>query len=230
MTISTPRPHFECVIITIFPEMFRALTDFGVIGRACERGILKVSMLNPRDFTADTYRRIDERPYGGGPGMVMMAEPLYQAIQAAKTKLGPAVPVYFLSPQGSVLTQKKVREWAGSSSMILLCGRYEGVDQRLIDECVDAEISIGEYVVSGGELPAMIVIDAITRLLPGVLNDPESALQESFETEGALDYPVYTAPRIWHEKPVPPVLLSGDHQKIKVSRLHRNDKEEATAL
>lgn len=218
MTRSMPCRHFECLIITIFPEMFRALTDFGVIGRACEREILKVSMINPRDFTKDSYRRVDERPYGGGPGMVMMAEPLYQAITAAKTQLGAATPVYFLSPQGPVLTQKKVREWAGTSSMILLCGRYEGVDQRLIDECVDAEISIGEYVVSGGEMPAMILIDAITRLLPGVLNDPESALQESFQAEGELDYPVYTAPRVWHEKSIPSVLLSGDHQKIKAWR------------
>lgn len=218
MTRLTPSPRFECLIITIFPEMFRALTDFGVIGRACERGILKVSLINPRDFAPDNYRRVDERPYGGGPGMVMMAEPLYQAIAAAKAQAGVAVPVYFLSPKGPVLTQRKVREWSKTSSMILVCGRYEGIDQRLIDECVDAEISIGEYVVSGGEMPAMIVVDAITRLLPGVLNDPESALQESFETEGELDYPVYTAPRVWHDKPVPPVLLSGDHTKIKAWR------------
>ena len=208
----------QIAIITIFPEMFKALTDFGVIGRACERQIVNLHFFNPRDFTEDTYRRVDERPYGGGPGMVMMAEPLCQAITAAKSQLGTGAPVYFLSPQGEVLTQKKVQTLATVDKLILICGRYEGVDQRLIDECVDAELSIGQYVVSSGEMPAMIVIDAITRLLPGVLGDPESALQESFQNENELDYPVYTAPRIWHDQEVPAVLLSGDHKKIAAWR------------
>lgn len=150
--------------------------------------------------------------------MVMMAEPLFRAIQAAKSKLGSETPVYFLSPQGPVLNQHTVRELAEIDKMILICGRYEGVDQRLIDRCVDRQISIGQYIVSGGELPALILIDAITRLLPGVLNDPESATLESFSNENDLDYPVYTAPRVWQEVPVPAVLLSGNHQKIKAWR------------
>lgn len=205
-------------LITIFPEMFTSLTNFGVIGRAFTQEKVKLHFFNPRDFTEDNYRRIDERPYGGGPGMVMMAEPLFRAISAAKERLGADTPVYFLSPQGEVLKQKKVQALSSQAKFILICGRYEGVDQRLIDECVDAEISIGEYVVSGGEMPAMILIDAIVRLLPGVLGDPESAIQESFQNEGEFDYPVYTAPRIWHEKEVPQVLLSGDHKKIDLFR------------
>ena len=205
----------DIALISIFPEMFSALTDSGVIGRACQNKTIRLHFFNPRDFTQDRYRRIDERPYGGGPGMVMMAEPLYQAMTAAKETLGAGTPVYLLSPKGIVFSQKQARSLSQSTKIILVCGRYEGIDQRFIDECVDAELSIGEYVVSGGELPAMIVIDAITRLLPGVLNDPESAIQESFSTDNALDYPVYTAPRIWHDRETPAVLLSGDHKKIE---------------
>lgn len=208
----------KIALISIFPEMFSALTNFGVVGRAFKEGVVTIQFFNPRDFTTDAYRRIDERPYGGGPGMVMMPEPLYCAIVAAKKALGSDTPVYFLSPQGNVLTQKKAQALSMAGDFILICGRYEGIDQRLIDECVDEEISIGEYVVSGGELPAMILIDAITRLIPGVLGDPESAIQESFQNEGELDYPVYTAPKIWHEREVPRILLSGDHKKIAAFR------------
>lgn len=209
-------PCFKCAVISIFPEMFRALSDFGVIGRALDRSIFTLSYFNPRDFTLDPNRRIDGRPYGGGPGMVMMAEPLYQAIQAAKKEVGQDTPVYFLSPQGAVLTQKRVLELSAASSMILLCGRYEGVDQRLIDACVDGEISIGEYVVSGGELPAMVLIDALVRHLPGVLGHPLSALEESFSDEGAaFDYPVFTQPKEWHSQFVPDVLFLGHHENIK---------------
>ena len=216
-------PQLNCAVITIFPEMFRALTDFGVIGRALERSIFTLSYFNPRDFATKSNRRVDERPYGGGPGMVMMAEPLYQAIEAAKNALGHKTPVYFLSPQGPVLTQKKVRELSATSSMILLCGRYEGVDQRLIDAYVDAEISIGEYIVSGGELPAMILIDAIVRLLPEVLGHPLSAVEESFSNpeDLAFDYPVFTEPRDWKGQAVPEVLLSGHHEKIKAWRKNK---------
>ncbi len=205
-------------LITLFPDMFKALTDFGVIGRAFERQLISLTLFNPREFTHDVYKRIDDRPYGGGPGMVMKAEPVFQAIQAAKAKLGATTPVFFLSPQGPVLTQKKVRTLSTTKKMILICGRYEGIDQRLIEECVDEELSIGQYVVSGGELPAMILIDAMARLLPGVVGDPYSVLQESFSNENELDYPVYTAPRVWHDRAVPEVLLSGDHQKIKLWR------------
>lgn len=208
----------QIALITIFPEIFQALTEFGVIGRAFTRGIVKAHFFNPRDFTKDNYKRIDDKPYGGGPGMVMMAEPLFQAIMAAKRTLGEDTPVYFLSPQGEVLTQQRAEQFSKTQKFILICGRYEGVDQRLINECVDGQISIGEYVVSGGEMPAMILIDAVTRLLPGVLNDPESAKQESFQNEKELDYPVYTSPRNWHGQEVPEVLLSGDHKKIAIWR------------
>lgn len=208
--------------ISLFPDMCKALTDFGVIGRAFDRGLVSLHLFNPRDFTEDVYKRVDDRPYGGGPGMVMMAEPLFRAIQAAKSELGFETPVYFLSPQGPVLTQSKVRELSQTSKMILICGRYEGVDQRLIDHSVDHQISIGQYIVSGGELPALILIDAITRLLPGVLNDPESATLESFSNENELDYPVYTVPRVWQEESVPAVLLSGNHQKIKAWRQQKH--------
>ena len=213
--------NMQLAIISIFPELFSSFTQLGVVGRAFERKIATATFFNPRDFTEDNYRRIDQRPYGGGPGMVMLAEPLYRAIQAAKAQLGEDTPVYLLSPKGPVFKQAKARELAATAKMILICGRYEGIDQRLIDECVDAEISIGEYIVSGGELPAMIVMDAIIRLLPGVLNDPESAIQESFQTEGELDYPVYTAPRFWHDQAVPEVLLSGDHKKIAALRKNK---------
>jgi tRNA (guanine37-N1)-methyltransferase len=218
MTLSIKTPSLKCAVISIFPEMFHALTGYGVIGRAAERGILDLQCFNPRDYTKDAYRRVDQRPYGGGPGMVMMAEPLYQAIQAAKAALGKETPVFFLSPQGPCFTQKKAAEWATLPAMILLCGRYEGVDQRLIDICVDAEISIGEYIVSGGELPAMVIVDAVTRLLPGVLGHPLSAVEESFSEGDRLDYPVFTEPHTWQGHEVPEVLRSGHHEKIKAWR------------
>lgn len=202
------------VIISIFPEMFSALTDFGVIGRAVKTGKVAITLINPRDFTTDNYRRIDERPFGGGPGMVMMAEPLYQAILKAKEMLGADTKVIYLSPQGSVFKQAYASELLKLDRMILLCGRYEGVDQRLLDECIDEEISIGDFVVSGGELPAMLMVDAMARLLPGVLNDESSALLETHQGE-LMDYPNYTMPRVWHDLAVPEVLLSGDHKAIQ---------------
>jgi len=208
----------EIALITIFPEMFNSLSQFGVVGRAFEKGIARLHFFNPRDFTHDNYHRIDERPYGGGPGMVMLAEPLYQALCAAKAQLGQSTPVYFLSPQGPVFSQKMATQLSKSKNMILICGRYEGVDQRFIDAYVDHEVSIGQYIVSGGELPAMVILDALIRLLPGVLGDPESALQESFQNEDELDYPVYAAPRSWQDHNVPEVLLSGNHKKIKAWR------------
>lgn len=202
-------------IISIFISMFEALTQFGVLRRAFQNGIVSLSFFNPRDYSTGNYKRIDERPYGGGPGMVMMPEPLFQAVHAAKRELGENTPVYYLSPQADVLTQQKVQQMSTLEKFILVCGRYEGIDQRFIDQYVDAEISIGQYIVSGGEMPAMILIDAIARLLPGALGDPESALQESFQHGNELDYPVYTAPRLWQGHAVPAVLLEGDHQKIK---------------
>lgn len=211
-------------VITLFPDMFDAFSKYGVTGRAVQSGLVQLLLINPRDFTEDPHRTVDGRSYGGGPGMVMMAEPLYQAIHKAKVLLGEKSPVIFLSPQGIVLTQARVnqmahpKENAHPGSFILLCGRYEGVDQRLIDLCVDEQISLGEFVVSGGELPAMMLMDAVTRLLPGALGHAASALQDSFMHEGQLDHPHYTRPRVWKNQPVPAVLLSGDHGAIAAWR------------
>ena len=201
-------------IITLFPEMFAAFSDWGITSRAVKKKLIQLSFFNPRDFTQDAHRSVDDRPYGGGPGMVMMADPLFQAIKAAKKQLGEKTPVYYLSPQGPVFSQQKAIEFAQTDKMILLCGRYEGIDQRLLDHHIDAEISLGNYVVSGGELPAMMVMDAIARLLPGVLGDPESAQQDSFMQEGVLDCPHYTRPENWQGFEVPKVLLSGHHKDI----------------
>ena len=203
-------------VVTLFAEMFAAITDYGVIGRAFTQGKVQLECLNPRDFTDDAYQTVDDRPYGGGPGMVMLAEPLWQAIQSAKRKASQA-PVIYLSPQGEPLTQGLLQELATMPELILLSGRYEGVDQRLIDKAVDREISIGDYVLSGGELPAMVLMDGVARLLPGVLGHECSAEQDSF-TDGLLDCPHYTRPEIWHGASVPDVLLSGHHAKIAAWR------------
>ena len=207
-------------VITLFPALLEAVKGCGVVGRAFERGLASLLCINPRDFTQDKYQTVDDRPYGGGPGMVMLAEPLFQAIQFAKQAL-PNAKVIFLSPKGTPLTQSKLRELSNQSELILLSGRYEGVDQRLIDEVVDEEISIGDYVLSGGELPAMVVIDGITRLLPDVLGHHDSAQQDSFS--GAwLDCPHYTRPETWHGQVVPKVLLSGDHKAIEAWRVDQS--------
>ena len=214
----TVTAKFRCAVISIFPEMFAALTGFGVVGRAFESHLLALSLYNPRDYCIDPRRRVDERPYGGGPGMVMMAEPLYQAIHAAKTDLGADARVVYLSPQGPRFNQKKAAQILECEKLILLCGRYEGVDQRLLDLVIDEEISLGDFVVSGGELPAMMLLDAVARLVPGVLGDPQSLVQESFQNGAESDYPVYAEPRVWREQGVPEVLLSGHHEKIKAWR------------
>lgn len=208
---------FRLGVISLFPEMFRAITDSGITSRAVKNGLLALEYWNPRDFTEDAYRRVDDRPYGGGPGMVMLIEPLRQAISAAKAAMqadGLVPKVIYLSPQGRVLTQDGVRELATEPSLILLCGRYEGIDERLIRREVDAEWSIGDYVLSGGELPAMVLIDAVTRLLPGALGSEASAEEDSF-TDGLLDCPHYTRPEVYAGEEVPKVLLSGDHAAIK---------------
>jgi tRNA (guanine37-N1)-methyltransferase len=207
-------------VITIFPEMCELLTQFGVTGRAKDRQLLEVNYWNPRQFTHDPRATVDERPYGGGPGMVMMAEPLAQAIDAAKAKLGADTKVCYLSPQGKVLNQAKVKDIVNQGKLILLCGRYEGVDERLIQSYVDEELSVGDYVLSGGELPAMILIDAVTRLIPGALGHADSAAQDSF-SEGLLDYPHYTRPEDWRGEKVPEVLLSGHHEAILKWRMQQ---------
>jgi tRNA (guanine37-N1)-methyltransferase len=207
--------------ITLFPQMFDALSQYGVTRRAHERGLWRVRTWNPRDFTRDVHRTIDDRPFGGGPGMVLMAEPLARAVEAARA-LDPSVPtlrswVICLSAAGRPLTDARVKELACEGArghgLILVCGRYEGIDQRFIDEMVDEEISIGDFVLSGGEIAAMSLIDALVRQLPGALKE-ESVRDESF-ADGQLDAPQYTRPESWRGRPVPPVLLSGDHARIE---------------
>ncbi|HWS74371.1 MAG TPA: tRNA (guanosine(37)-N1)-methyltransferase TrmD [Quisquiliibacterium sp.] len=206
-------------VITLFPAMFDALTQQGITSRALERGLWALRCWNPRDFATDAYRTVDDRPYGGGPGMVMMAEPLVSALHAIGHDRGGAKrgPVLHLSPRGRPLTHARVVELSAEPAITLLASRYEAVDQRFIDRHVDEEISVGDFVVSGGELPAMMLMDAIVRLLPGALNDPRSALEESFAT-GLLDCPHYTRPEVFEELPVPPVLVSGHHARIALWR------------
>lgn len=208
--------------VSLFPEMFDAITRYGVTRRALEQAIWQFAAWNPRDFTTDSYRTIDDRPYGGGPGMLMIASPLEQAIAAARARQqqqGVARShVVYLSPQGQPLTHQRVAELAAMPGLILLCGRYEGIDERLIDREVDEEISIGDYVLSGGELPAMTLMDAVVRLLPGVLNDVQSAYEDSF-VDGLLDCPHYTRPEEYRGVRVPDVLLSGNHALIAKWRL-----------
>ncbi|MCC2638075.1 MAG: tRNA ((1)-)-methyltransferase [Moraxellaceae bacterium] len=204
-------------LVSLFPDMFRALTDSGITGRAVKNGLVNLEFWNPRDFTEDAYHRVDDRPYGGGPGMVMLIEPLRRSIAAAKAAAqakGLQPQVIYLSPQGRVLTQAGVRELAAGQAFILLCGRYEGIDERLIRREVDAEWSIGDYVLSGGELPAMVLVDAVTRLLPGALGSEASAAEDSF-SDGLLDCPHYTRPEVYEGEEVPAVLLSGDHAAIR---------------
>ena len=204
-------------VITIMPEMFRSVTEYGVTGRAFKEGLVSIEFWNPRDYTQDVHRTVDDRPYGGGPGMVMMAEPLKLAIDDAKQVL-PQAKVIHLSPQGKVLDQAKVASLLEQPEMILLCGRYEGIDERLLQSVVDEELSIGDYVLSGGELPAMVVVDSVVRNLPGVLGNECSAEQDSFAS-GLLDSPHYTRPETWQGQAVPTELASGNHELIRQWRL-----------
>ena len=208
-------------VISLFPDMFRAITDFGVTGRAVKRGLLEINLWNPRDFAHDKHRTVDDRPYGGGPGMLMMVQPLRDAIQAAKQAAGDDVKVIYLSPQGKKLTQSGVAELAQHQKLILVAGRYEGIDERVIQSEIDEEWSIGDYVLSGGELPAMTLVDAFSRLVPGVLGDMASAEQDSF-TDGLLDCPHYTRPENLDGVMVPDVLLSGNHEHIRRWRLKQS--------
>ncbi len=205
-------------VITLFPEMFTALTQSGVTRRAFDQKKCELALWNPRDFTTDRHRTVDDRPYGGGPGMVMLAKPLQSAIRAAKERQlqlheKPAHVIY-LSPQGRPLTHQRVMGLSQHAGLVLLCGRYEAVDQRLLDHYVDEEISLGDFVLSGGELPAMALMDAVIRQLPGVLHDDTSAVQDSF-ANGLLDCPHYTRPEIFEEHMVPTVLMGGNHAEIE---------------
>ncbi|MBN8716940.1 MAG: tRNA (guanosine(37)-N1)-methyltransferase TrmD [Xanthomonadales bacterium] len=201
-------------IISLFPEFVAQLAAHGVVGRAGERGLLTIHGWNPRDFAEGSYRRVDDRPFGGGPGMVMLIDPLRAAIAAARAADPAPARVVYLSPQGRRLDQRKVRELAALPRLVLLCGRYEGVDERLLQAEVDEEVSIGDYVLSGGELGAAVVVDAVARLLEGALGDAESAAQDSFEGDGLLDCPHYTRPVEHPLGRVPEVLLSGNHAEI----------------
>ena len=212
-------------VVTLFPEIFSAVTHSGITRRAVERGLWSLNTWNPRDFTHDAHRTVDDRPYGGGPGRVMMPEPLSQAINAARERqkqaVGQAGRVIYLSPQGAPLNHQRVLELSKLPGLILLCGRYEGVDQRLIDLEVDEEISLGDFVLSGGEIPALALIDAVVRQLPGALNDAESAVEDSF-VDGLLDCPHYTRPEEYRGHKVPAVLLSGNHAEIRRWRLKQS--------
>ena len=200
-------------VVTLFPQMFDAVSQYGITRRAVEQGIVELGAWNPRDYTHDRHRTVDDRPYGGGPGMLMKVQPLRDALHDARAASGGRAHVVYLSPQGRPLTQQGVRELASREHLVLIAGRYEGVDERFLETEVDAEWSIGDYVLSGGELGAMVIIDTVTRLLPGALGHEDSAEQDSF-SEGLLDYPHYTRPEVFEGKTVPAILLSGDHQAI----------------
>lgn len=199
-------------VVTLFPELVEVVTRHGMPRVAVEQGALEVGCRNPRDFAQNRWRKVDERPFGGGPGMVMQAEPLAQAIETAKAALGPATRVVMMSPQGERMDQAWFERLSGEAGLVVLCGRYEGVDERLVTEAVDVELSLGDFVLSGGELAAMVLIDGIARLLPGVLGHAESAGQDSF-SNGLLDHPHYSRPEQWRGQAVPDVLMSGDHAR-----------------
>ncbi len=200
-------------VVTLFPQMVNTIAAYGVVGRAIDRELISLECQNPRDFTDDVHRTVDDRPYGGGPGMVLKYAPAAAAIAAAKEQLPAGSPVVCLSPQGTVFDQAVAQRIAGLSGIVFLAGRYEGIDERLLESVVDEELSLGDFVLSGGEIAAMAVIDAVARLLPGVLGDEASALQDSF-MEGLLDHPHYTRPEEVDGRRVPDVLLSGDHARI----------------
>ncbi|HCH00668.1 MAG TPA: tRNA (guanosine(37)-N1)-methyltransferase TrmD [Vibrio sp.] len=208
-------------IISLFPDMFRAVSDYGVTGQAVKKGLLSLESWNPRDFTHDKHRTVDDRPYGGGPGMLMMVQPLSDAINAAKQASPGKAKVIYLSPQGRKLDQQGVEELATNENLILICGRYEGVDERIIESYVDEEWSIGDFVMTGGEIPAMTLIDSVSRFVPGVLGDFASAEEDSF-ANGLLDCPHYTRPEVLNQKTVPSVLTSGNHEDIRRWRLKQS--------
>ena len=211
----------KVALVTLFPEMFAALTEYGISSRAIKQGLLDVALFNPRTHTSDRHQSVDHRPYGGGPGMVMMIEPLRRSINEAREWIGQEATVIYLSPQGRVLDQGGVTTLVAHQNLILVTGRYEGIDERLIQLEVDEEWSIGDYVLSGGELPAMVMLDALIRQLPGALGHEDSAGQDSF-AEGLLDCPHYTRPEQYENLKVPDVLLSGNHEKIRQWRLKQS--------
>ena len=208
--------HIE--VVTLFPDMVRGAVDFGILGRAAERGLVQVGTEDPRAHTVNAHRTVDDRPYGGGPGMVLKVEPMLSAIRAAHARLPAGSPRICLSAQGALFSAAKARELAALPGFLLIAGRYEGIDERVMALGVDRDMSIGDYVLSGGELPALVVVDAVARLLPGVLGDERSSAEDSFAA-GLLDWPHYTRPEVFEGRSVPPVLLSGDHADIRRWRL-----------
>ena len=200
-------------VVSLFPEMVETIADYGVVGRAVSGGLVSLEVENPRDHTDDAHRTVDDRPYGGGPGMVMKFEPVARALRASRASMPVGCPVVYLSPQGEVFDQARARRYSTLPGLVLLAGRYEGIDERVIESEVDEEVSLGDFVLSGGEIALMAIIDAIVRLLPGVLGGEGSAEQDSF-AGGLLDFPHYTRPEVVEGKKVPDVLLSGDHAKI----------------
>jgi len=207
-------------VITIFPEMFHAMTNYGLIGKAIKKKIININLLNPRNFTENKYKSIDDRPYGGGPGMLMSVKPLHLAIQHAKS-ISKEATVIYLTPQGKTLEQNHIPQLIKKKKIIFICGRYDGIDQRIIDDQVNEEWSIGNYIITGGELAAMVMIDSISRLIPGVIKTKQSIEDDSF-SKNLLDYPSYTRPKKIHNMSVPKVLLSGNHEKIRLWRLQQS--------
>lgn len=204
----------DLAVVTLFPEMFAPLAQFGVVGRAIRRNLARVTPVDPRAFATDPHGTVDDRPYGGGPGMVIRVEPFATAIDAARGQVPSGSPVVFLSPQGRPFDQATAQRYAGLPGLVLVAGRYEGFDERLIESVADEEVSVGDFVMSGGEIAALAIMDATLRLVPGVLGDEHSAEEESFAT-GLLDYPHYTRPEIAHGRPVPRVLMEGNHEAIR---------------
>ena len=205
-------------VLTLFPDMIMSGLDTSILKRAMERGIIRAEAVNIRDYTLDKHQKVDDYPYGGGAGMLMQAQPVYDCTMAVlsdiKKRSDTPTRVIYVTPQGKVFDQSMAEELAGEEELVFLCGHYEGIDERVLEEVVTDYVSIGDYVLTGGELPAMVIIDAISRLVPGVLNNDESAMTESFD-QGLLEYPQYSRPGIWHGKEVPPILLSGDHKKVE---------------
>ena len=216
-------------VVTLFPELFSPFLSSGITRRAYASGQVDVRLVNPRDHAEGNYRRVDDRPFGGGPGMVMLAQPLLECVSAIREQREASVPVVLFSPQGKPLNHERVARWADSQGAVLICGRYEGIDQRFIDTYVTEQVSLGDFVLSGGEIAAMALLDAVARLQPGVLNDSESFAQDSFNPalDGLLDCPHYTRPEVWQDLPVPDVLLSGHHERIE--RWRRDQRLAVTA-
>jgi tRNA (guanine37-N1)-methyltransferase len=221
--MGAPEHPLRIAVVTLFPELIESASRFGITGRALDKELWRLWCVNPREFATDNHRTVDDRPYGGGPGMVMLAEPLEQAIDAAIERIradggAPRARVVYLTPQGERLTHGRVLRLRDEGDLVLLAGRYEGIDERLLERRVDLELSLGDYVLSGGELPALVLIDALVRQLPGATSDPDSIREESF-VEGLLDCPHYTRPEVYGGSTVPPVLLSGNHALIRRWRL-----------